>query len=98
YGYLANVEVQCVLSDEKFAEWQIKTYEAILRGYRQLKAEYYTQAGSSQTGPAADNPLEIREVEKRELKRGCEKLLLAQFYELVGRPPSGQCDLVPSQF
>jgi hypothetical protein len=86
-GYLVNVEIKCVLSDEKFAEWQIKTYEAITRAYQQQKAEYYAQAGSRQSGPTANNPLANREVEREELRRGCEQVLLEQVYTLVGPPP-----------
>jgi len=82
--YCVTIEVKCTLMPEKYEEWQIKTYNAILEAYRQQKAEYYERAGVGQTEIGSHNPLENRKIENNELKKGCTKQLLKQHLQLVG--------------
>lgn len=82
--YCVTIEVKCTLIPEKYEEWQIKTYNAILEGYRQQKAEYYERAGVRKTEIGSHNPLENRKIEHNELKKGCTKQLLKQHFQLVG--------------
>ena len=82
--YCVTIEVKCTLAPEKYQEWQIKTYNAILKGYRQQKAEYYERAGVGKTEIGSHNPLENRQIENTELKKGCTKQLLNQHFPLVG--------------
>jgi hypothetical protein len=82
--YCVTIEVKCTLTPEKYEEWQIKTYNAILEGYRQQKAEYYERAGVGKTEIGSHNPRENRKIENNELKKGCTKQLLKQHFQLVG--------------
>ncbi|MEG4940721.1 hypothetical protein [Microcoleus sp. F4-D5] len=82
--YCVTIEVKCTLTSEKNEEWQIKTYNAIQEGYRQQKAEYYERAGVEKTEIGSHNPLENRQIENNELKKGCTKQLLQQHLQLVG--------------
>lgn len=96
--YCVNIEVQCTLNPEKFEQWQIKTYNAILEGYRQQKADYYERAGVQPTEIRLHNPLENRKIEKNELQKCCTKQLFQQYYKLVGDSAKTSGDSNPSQF
>ena len=82
--YGVTIEVKCTLTTEKYQVWQIKTYNTILEAYRQQKAEYYEGSRVIKTEIGSHNPLENRQIENNEFKKGCTKQLLKQHFQLVG--------------
>lgn len=89
-SYFVNVEIQCCLADEKFEEWQIEAYNAIMNAHRKQKAEYYNLTGTNKTKFGSRNPVENRNIEKRELKKDCIKQLLEQQLRLSGDAEDGE--------
>jgi hypothetical protein len=86
HNYEVLVNVYCTRSDQKFEQWQIKTYNSIMNAYNDQKSRYDNaieaariRAGYSQI--SGTNPLMNRECEKTELKKGCISLLTAQSFE-----------------
>jgi len=84
YAVVANVF--CVLTREKYEEWQIKTYVSIMTAYNELKTRYDNalealRIKSSFTQISGTNPLANRERERTELKKGCIALLTGQNFE-----------------
>lgn len=86
HNYEVVVSVWCIRSDEKFQQWQIKTYNSIMNAYNDRKSRYDNaieaariRAGYSQI--SGTNPFMNRECEKTELKKGCISLLTAQNFE-----------------
>ena len=96
--YFVTVEIRCKLADEKWQEWQITTYNAIIEAYRKQKAEYYDRAGVVPTEIASRNPLENRKIEKIELKEGCTNQLLEQHFELAGNSDGAAINHAASQW
>jgi hypothetical protein len=85
-SYMVTINIFCVLTLEKFQEWQINTYNSIINAYNDQKSRYENameaariRAGYSQIG--GTNPFMNRECEKTELKKGCISLLTAQNFE-----------------
>jgi hypothetical protein len=81
--YEVIVNVFCTRSTEKFQEWQLATYRAIINSYNDKKSRYDTaiEAAKIRSGfnqIQGKNPLLNREVEKIELKKGCISLLTGQ--------------------
>jgi hypothetical protein len=74
---MINVDILCTPSATALDEWRIRTYAAILAGYQRQAA----QASSEHAGrmgiahPQASRQT-ARQIEKRELRRGCIQLLL----------------------
>ena len=71
-----SINLKCTLdrTPEAFADWQIKTYDAIIRAYRERLAEFENQAEEVQVDGATmlqSNPLFYREIELITLKRNC---------------------------
>ena len=80
------VTVICQLSTEKFEEWQINTYNAIMNAYNVQKSRYDDAVNSTlirkgYSDIKGKNPFYNRETEKLELKKGCISILTAQHYE-----------------
>jgi hypothetical protein len=82
--YFVNIEIQCVLAEKKYTEWQNKIYNAIIQQYQKQEAEYYERSGIRQPGLGSRNPLSNRIVEKNELKQNCIKQLLEKHFQFVG--------------
>ena len=85
-AYEVIVNVFCIISVEKFQEWQLATFRAILNAYNDKKARYENaveamkvRAGFTQI--RGKNPFLNRETEKIELKKGCISLLTGQRFE-----------------
>ena len=85
-AYEVIVNVFCVRSIEKYQEWQLATYQAIINSYNDKKSRYDTaveaakvRAGFNQI--QGKNPLLNREIEKIELKKGCISLLTGQRFD-----------------
>jgi hypothetical protein len=79
--------IACVLTDEKFQEWQIKTFNSIMNAYNDLQSRYdnaikTARAQASDNLISGTNPETNRETEKIELKKGCIALLTQQNYDL----------------
>lgn len=79
--------IACVLTDEKFQEWQIKTFNSIMNAYNDLQSRYdnaiqTTRVQGSDNLISGTNPETNRETEKIELKKGCIALLTQQNYDL----------------
>lgn len=73
----ANIEVSCRLMSDAFERWQVKTYSAIMTGYRRAVMDYEDKVAAAQVNPNAQlgtNPAINREVERRELKKLCIEL------------------------
>lgn len=81
------VNIACVLTDEKFQEWQIKTFNSIMNAYNDQQSRYNNaiqtaRLQASDSLISGSNPAINRETEKIELKKGCITLLTQQNYEL----------------
>ena len=74
---LVNVEIVCLPMPTVYDAWRIKIYHAIVNAYQRLCTQYYNSAGTS-TGErgARHSPQMLRQIERRELKRACLRLLL----------------------
>lgn len=82
-----TITVFCKLSDAKFEEWQLKTFNAIMEAYNDQKARFESQLETDRIRQGfgninGKNPLFNRETERTELKKGCITLLTAQRFEL----------------
>jgi hypothetical protein len=79
WGYSMAIEVLCERTEEALAKWQLQTYEAILRAYFELKAQYDEQVAASATRRGIDiagrNPLQNRSIEKAQLKKATITML-----------------------
>ncbi|AFZ24613.1 hypothetical protein Cylst_2394 [Cylindrospermum stagnale PCC 7417] len=96
--YSVSIEVTCTLAPEKFAEWQINIYNAILEGYRQQQAEYYERAGVGLAEIKSHNPLKYRQIEKHELKKACTRQIIKRHFQLVGSSDDNSVKNQPSNF
>ncbi|MFW9929637.1 MAG: hypothetical protein ACFFD1_09615, partial [Candidatus Thorarchaeota archaeon] len=85
-GFSATVEVKCQRTNEHYVDWQIKTFNAIMVAYNELKSKYDEQvkAAQVQSGIAISgrNPLINREIEKKELKKLAITILTNQHFDL----------------
>jgi hypothetical protein len=79
YGYAIAVEVLCERTCAAYRQWQLQTYEAVMRAYYELKSQYdeAIAAAETQAGVAIQgrNPLENRMIERAELQRGAIAML-----------------------
>ncbi len=70
-------------TDAVFSEWQIKTYDAIIKAYRERLDEFNEQVNSAQEDAGkmlASNPLFYREIERITLKRNCISYIQPENY------------------
>jgi hypothetical protein len=86
FCYEVIVDVLCTLSPEKYAEWQLSTFNSIMNAYNDQKTKYdnAVQAAKIRAGFTqiqGKNPIANRETEQIELKRGCISLLTGQRFE-----------------
>lgn len=93
HNYEVICTVLCTLSAEKYEEWQLKTYTAIMGAYNDLESRYNQaiQEARLEAGDSAissSNPTVNRETERTELKKGCIAILTGQrfdAFDAVGR-------------
>lgn len=83
-NYVLTVEVVSKRSSRTLEDWRVRTYDAVVRGYRELSAQYHRAAGESPSERAAHNPLANLETVRGELKRDILRQLLDQACRLTG--------------
>ena len=95
-----NVEIGCAPSSRCMDQWRIRTYASIVRGYQERMAAYHGRAqGGAPSSPApACSPLARRQIEQRELKNACLRLLLERLLTLTGMSAGAAWGSPPSQF
>lgn len=85
-GLATTVYILCERTKEKFADWQLETYDAIIQAYLNLKADYEEQlsAAAIQEGISISgrNPAQNREIEQTEIKKAAISIVTAQHFEL----------------
>lgn len=82
-SYAFNVAIECTITVEKYKEWQIKTFNAIMNAYNELKSKYeeHIRALEIEEGTKiGTNPLRNREIEKTELKKAAITMLTGNYY------------------
>lgn len=81
---LVNIEVGCVPTARASSEWQIGIYAALVAAWQEQteRFRHMLAAGAAQGGQRS--PLACREIETREMKEACIRLLLARMEELTG--------------
>lgn len=83
------VEVNCKLSPETLDVWKIKTYDAILRGYREQSAAYFHRATlAAVPGEKPNRPVQFRQIERNALKNDCVNALFDRYTQQVGSASS----------
>ncbi|HEY6219787.1 MAG TPA: hypothetical protein VIV65_06995, partial [Gemmatimonadaceae bacterium] len=86
HNYEVLFTIFCVLRQEKYEEWQLKTYFAIMNAYEAARSRYQSalEAAALSAGYASDfgrNPANNRSVESTELKRACITMMSGQHFE-----------------
>ncbi len=81
---LVNVEIECARTPRRMAEWQIEIYGALVKAYRQDVERRRTVVVEGALPLSPLSPLAVREIVRRELKRGCTRLLLARGAAIAG--------------
>ncbi|MBL9140083.1 MAG: hypothetical protein JNK85_29695 [Verrucomicrobiales bacterium] len=104
-AFAVTVEVECERTDTLYADWQLKTYHAIMTAYEEQRSAYETglaeQAlADEQQDIQGRNPTVNRQIERREIKRGAISQLTGQHFDdfdamrkSVGRFGLPQADL-----
>ncbi|MBK6818866.1 MAG: hypothetical protein IPG85_04340 [Bacteroidetes bacterium] len=85
--YFANVTLNCEPTTETIKKWKIETYNAIMDAYA-IKKRAYDDAlqqvsVQKELQLSGTNPALYRQIEMKELKKGCIQLLNAGFYNLI---------------
>jgi hypothetical protein len=74
-----NIEINCAPKQATLANWQLKTYQAILDAYQRKLDEFTNAIMEAQINEGitidGNNPLSNRETEKIELKKACLQLM-----------------------
>lgn len=80
-----NVELSCAPTQRYMDQWRIRTYASIMRAYHERLAAYLARAeGGVQARTPTRSPLANRQIEQRELKNACLRLLLERVLTLTG--------------
>jgi hypothetical protein len=78
-AFHVNVVAMCKLKSEARADWQLKTYQAIMTAYESALADYNEQVAGAQIQAGVQiegrNPEFNRRIEREELKKGTLRLL-----------------------
>jgi hypothetical protein len=73
WSFTLGIDVFCSLTDEAFAKWQLKMYDAIMQAYLDQKATYDSKIEQKDIQKGVEilgrNPIENRRIEKEELKK-----------------------------
>lgn len=85
--YAIVATVFCVITPEKYQEWQLATYASIMNAYNDLKTRFdnameAARMRASFATVSGTNPLANREREKIELRKACISLLTGQSFEV----------------
>lgn len=79
-----GVDVFCSLTEEGFAKWQQKAYDAIIEAYERQRADYEEKLAAAQIARGVQaigrNPLENRRLEQDELKKWIVMILRGSPY------------------
>jgi len=96
---LVNVEIACAPSARCMDQWRIRIYASIMRAYQAQLDAYYARsdAGAPVRGPSR-SPLANRQIEQRELKNACLRLLLERLLTLTGMAPDAALGSPPSEW
>lgn len=101
-GAAVTVEVLCRVGEAALAQWQQRTYEAIIAAYQNLRSQYDERIAARRVarGPAmmARPDVESRAIERRELKRGAIALLTSQQFDGLGAVADGSLGYPELQF
>jgi hypothetical protein len=99
HNYEILVTVVSTLSTEKYQEWQLATFIAVMTAYNEQKARFDNEVNAARiqadlSGIKGKNPAINRETEKTELKKSCISLLTGQRFDLFNAvthkaPPLG---------
>ena len=85
WGLAVTIEVLCQRTMEMLREWQLKTYEQIMRAYFELKGRYDEEvaAAAARQGVGARglNPQRNREIEREELKKATISMMRGGRFE-----------------
>ena len=80
-------------------QWRIRSYASIMRAYQERLAAYYARTdGGTQSRTGARSPLANRQIEQRELKNACLRLLFARLLGLTGMSPDAPALSPPAEF
>lgn len=94
-----NVEIQCAPSERCMDEWRIRIYAAVMRAYQERLAAYHLRVEGGPQGRAATrSPLANRQIEQRELRNACLRLLLERMLTLTGMGARAYALSPPSEF
>lgn len=84
-GLVVTFLVECHRTIELVQEWQIATYEAIMRAYFELKAQHEEEVARLKVEQGVQihgrPPAENRKLEQRELKRSAISILTGQHFD-----------------
>jgi hypothetical protein len=79
-----GVDLFCALTEEGFAKWQQKAYDAIIEAYERMRGDYEEKLAASQIRRGVQvigrNPLENRRMEQDELKKWIVMILRGSPY------------------
>lgn len=80
-----KVHIKCKICPETYAKWQLDTFIKILSAYKKLLQEAESKIEELKTSQTFElsnsNPLELREIEMNELKKGCIQILNENYVE-----------------
>lgn len=94
-----NVEIACAPSAHCMDQWRLRTYTSIMHAYQERLAAYYTRSDTgAQARAPARSPLANRQIEQRELKNACLRLLLERLLTLTGMAAQDDSLSPPSEF
>jgi hypothetical protein len=78
-SYTLNLSITLERTDESYQNWQMKTYDTIIKAYKDRLQEYYDWLNRDKTQEEnvfGTNPLFYRQIEQITLKRNCLAYLL----------------------
>ncbi len=82
---VAAIDVICIRTTAALDEWKIKTFGTLLLAYQKLKAEYEEKIAELEVRQGIEiqgkNPLENRQIERTEIKRGAISAITGQNFK-----------------
>ncbi|MFI6071995.1 hypothetical protein ACIA5C_10445 [Actinoplanes sp. NPDC051343] len=87
HNYEVLALVLCTVSDEKFQDWQLKSFNSVMGAYADEKSRFDQAVAEAKIqaqggGVGGTNPDVNRETEQTELKKGCLELLTGQRFDV----------------
>lgn len=83
-GYIATVDIRCQRTGEAYEQWEIMTYQQVMRAYDKQKDAYYKQIEPQQEQMVSPDPRVNRDIVFREVKKHCFRLLRELYFKVVG--------------